>query len=75
MKARPNSGPPLAPDNETKMQSTWYFAKPSWIACRYSDTSLMLTRARPRNIRSCMVTFFPGQTVAGLLAIQKIECK
>jgi len=73
-------GPPvdqasLAPDKETKTQSTWFFTKPSWIACHYSGTSLMLTRALPKNLHSCTVTFLPDQTVSGLPAIQKIECK
>jgi hypothetical protein len=73
-------GPPeqqasLAPDRETKTQSTWYFSKPSWIACHYSGTSLMLTRTLPKGTRSCAVTFQPDVTVAGLPAIQKIECK
>ena len=73
-------GPPeqqasLAPDKETKTQSTWYFTKPAWIGCHYSGTSLMLTRALPRNTRSCTVAFYPNETVAGLHAIQKIDCK
>src|ERR1700743_331943 len=73
-------GPPeqkasLAPDKETKTDSTWYFTKPSWLACHYSGTSLMLTKQLPKGTHSCTVTFRPGEFVAGLPAIQKIECK
>ena len=73
-------GPPeqqasLAPDIEKKTQSTWNFTKPAWIACHYSGTSLTLTRALPKTTKSCTITFQPGVTVAGLPAIQKIECK
>jgi len=73
-------GPPeqkasLAPDKETKTQSTRYFTKPSWIACHYSGTSLMLARALPKNTHSCTASYYHDQSVDGLPAIQKIDCK
>jgi hypothetical protein len=79
---RPEDKASLAPDSEKRLRgkivSTWLFGqgpRPVWVACRYAGTSVVLTREAPKGLRTCSVIYNPGESVGGLPAIEKIDCK
>jgi len=78
---KPEDKASLAPDSESKANgksiSTWNFGaseRPIWVACRYAWTTVTLTRELPRQVRACSITYNPRQSLAGLPAIDKIDC-
>ncbi len=62
-----------------KQIAKWTFAphatRPTWIACSYSGTSVVLMKALPASVSSCAVTYDARQQIGGLPAIVKIACK
>lgn len=62
-----------------KQIAKWTFApqrqRAIWIACSYSGTSVVLAKAMPATVSSCVVTYDARQQVAGLPVIEKIACK
>jgi hypothetical protein len=73
---KPEENASLAPDSEVKRAgktlSTWTFnpgARPTYAACRYLLTNVMLVRPLPKGIRTCSITY--GQNDV----IEKIDCK
>lgn len=78
---RPEDKASLAPDGQTTQRnetiSTWKFDKtrPTWVMCQYSGTSVTLTKELPRGTSVCTVNYARGVTIAGLPAIDKIDCK
>lgn len=60
-----------------KQIATWRFGAKSqiWLSCRYSGSTIVLSRALPKSTSSCTVTYNPRQTIAGLPLIEKIDCK
>lgn len=79
---KPEDKASLAPDSESKSNgksiSTWNFGvggRPIWVACRYAWTTVTLTRELPKQIRACSVTYNSRESLAGLPAIEKIDCK
>ncbi len=79
---KPEDKASLVPDRESKANgksiSTWIFSgsgQPIWAACRYAWTTVALTRELPRQVRACSVTYNLRQSLAGLPAIEKIDCK
>ena len=62
-----------------KQMASWTFTpgsgRQTWIACNYSGTSVELTKALPASTKSCAVTYDPGQQIAGLPSIERIDCK
>ena len=79
---KPEDKASLAPDREApgkgKIVSTWTFGagdRAVWVACRYAWTNLILTRELPKKTRTCTVTYASGETIAGLPAIQKVDCQ
>lgn len=80
-------GPPeqeasLVYDNMTKRggleYGVWHFtpnsSPGSWLSCRYSSTSVTLSKRLPAATSECTVTYNPKETVDGLPAVQKISC-
>lgn len=79
-------GPPeqnasLAYDSDNtshgKRVAVWRFARQveTWLACSYAGTNVVLSRRLPRATSICRVTYISNQTIAGLPAIEKIECQ
>lgn len=62
--------------NERRI-AIWRFASQSeiWLACSYAATNIVLSRPMPKGTSTCRVTYISNQTVAGLPAIEKIECQ
>lgn len=60
-----------------KQIATWRFGSQSqiWLSCRYSGSTIVLSRALAKGTSVCRVTYNPRQTIAGLPSIEKIECK
>ena len=67
------------PVQNGKDVAVWNFgldaSRPVYVACRYAWTTVMLQRELPKEVRSCTITYNPRQTIAGLPAIEKIDCK
>jgi len=61
-----------------KQVAKWRFApdraRAIWLACSYSGTSVVLTKALPAALSSCTVTYDAQQQIAGLPVIEKIAC-
>lgn len=57
--------------------ATWRFGPQSriWISCGYAGTTIVLSRPLAGGVSECSVTYDPGQTVAGLPSIEKMDCK
>ena len=78
---KPEEKASLAPDAEAAQRnqtiSTWKFdkARPTWVMCQYSGTSVTLTRELPRGTSSCQVTYARNVTIAGLPVIESVNCK
>ena len=78
---KPEEKASLAPDGEAAQRnqtiSTWKFDKtrPTWVMCRYSGTSVTLTRELPRGTSMCKVAYSRDMTIAGLPAINEVDCK
>jgi len=78
---KPEENASLAPDGETSQRnqtiSTWKFdkARPTWVMCRYSGTSVTLARELPRGTSMCTITYSRDMTIAGLPAINEVDCK
>jgi hypothetical protein len=79
-------GPPeekasLVNDSESivkgKQVAVWRFGPQSqiWLSCRYASSNIVLSRALTKGTSTCRVTYIPKQTIAGLPAIEKIECE
>lgn len=72
----------LVPDRDTSTQKTrsafWQFDAKSkrgyWLACRYSGTSLALSRALPKGLTQCKVTYNNGEQIEGMPVIENISC-
>lgn len=77
----PDLNASLAPDNETTRNqrriAVWKFASRSetWLACSYAGTDIVLSRPMPKATTTCRVTYTSNETIAGLPAIEKIECQ
>lgn len=79
----PSGNASLAPDKQSRVSgkevAVWTFdpanSRPAFLACRYANTSVTLQRELPKAVRSCTVTYNPRETVSGLPAIEKIDCK
>jgi hypothetical protein len=77
-------GPPrelaqLAPDRSDKRGDSWTFparekGRSIWQVCRYSDTSIQLSRKIPDRIKTCRVSFQKGVTVDGRPAPAAVVC-
>ncbi|HZR27446.1 MAG TPA: STY0301 family protein [Terriglobales bacterium] len=78
-------GPPeqeasLVYDSWTKRNGlaygVWHFDPNSsiWISCRYSATSVVLSKQLPAKTSKCDVTYDPKVTVDGYPELQKIAC-
>jgi hypothetical protein len=72
----------LAPDKEAgisgKSVASWIFPageRPTWVACRYAWTEVVLTRELPKGTRTCSVTYSARESIAGLPVIEKIDCR
>ena len=72
----------LATDKQTtvngKTVASWTFGvsgSPTWVACRYAATDVMLTRELPRPVRSCSITYATRETIDGLPVIDRVDCK
>ena len=72
----------LAPDKATpvngKTVASWTFdagGGPTWVACHYAGTDVMLTRELPKSVRACSITYSTRDTVAGLPVVEKVDCK
>jgi hypothetical protein len=73
----------LVPDEETKLAKTrtakWLLqpkpARPYWLACYYSGTSLALTRPLPAGLKECDVTYNGSAGIDGMPEIKSISCK
>lgn len=78
---KPEEKASLAPDTHLTYRSSsvsiWKFAqaRPTWVMCQYSGTSVTLTRELPRNTSICMVSYARGVTIAGLPVIESVSCK
>lgn len=79
---KPEEKASLAPDKQVgakgKTVASWTFVvsgRPIWVACRYSATDVVLTRELPKTIRTCAITYSTIESIAGLPAIEKIDCK
>lgn len=78
---KPEEKASLAPDWESSQRnqtiSTWKFDKtrPTWVMCQYSGTSVTLTRQLPRNTSMCAVAYSRDMIIAGLPAINEVDCK
>jgi hypothetical protein len=80
---KPEEEASLAPDSQTRQNGkdllVWNFGadsnRPTFLVCRYAGTNVTLQRELPKGTRSCKVTYNPKQTIAGLPAIEKIDCK
>jgi hypothetical protein len=46
-----------------------------WIACRYSGTSMTLTRPLPKGLTQCTVTYNSKEQIDGVPVIEGISCK
>ena len=80
-------GPPkdlasLAPDEthaKGKVLASWDLTpnpgRQYWLTCGYSGTRITLARPLPKELRTCVVTYDPKQTVDGLPSIERIACK
>lgn len=49
--------------------------RPTWIACRYSATAVVLTKALPATVSGCTVTYDSTQQLAAEPVIKNISCK
>jgi hypothetical protein len=68
----------LAPDSSKRGQQTWAFAaqaKPYWLTCHYSGTTVVIGRQLPKQTKSCTVTFVPNVSIDGAPVIDRIACK
>jgi hypothetical protein len=80
---KPEDNASLAPDRQARQNGkdvvVWNFgtdtSRPVYVACRYAWTTITLQRELPKEVRSCTITYNPRQTIAGLPAIEKIDCK
>jgi len=79
-------GPPeqkasLVNDTESMVKgkriAVWKFGPQSriWISCSYSGSSIVLSRPLAKGTSKCTVMYIPKQTIAGLPAIEKIDCE
>jgi hypothetical protein len=73
----------LAPDGGTKTQKTrtelWQLDSKSvrgyWLACRYSGTTLALTRPLPKGLTQCAVVYNNQESIEGMPVVENISCK
>jgi hypothetical protein len=79
---KPEDKASLAPDNNVvvkgKSVASWIFGvsdRPTWVACQYAGTNVVLTRELPKSTRTCSVTYTAGVTLAGLPVIEQVDCK
>jgi len=79
-------GPPgqkasLVYDSEStvkgKQIAVWKFDARSqiWLACSYSGSNIVLSRALAKGTSKCTVTYNPKETIAGLPVVEKIDCE
>jgi len=73
----------LAPNKETqagKIHTATWLLQPTaertyWLACYYSRTSLMMTRALPPGLKECTVTYDRSVEIDGMPSIKSLSCK
>ncbi|TDR27832.1 STY0301 family protein [Hydromonas duriensis] len=70
----------LVPDVQKKSLARWNFSKSSSsqtreIACHYSRTRIVLTKALPVGVQSCTATFDPTILIEGSSEIKSFKCK
>jgi hypothetical protein len=60
-----------------KRIAVWKFIPQSqiWVSCSYSGSNIVLSRALAKGTSKCTVTYIPKETIAGLPAIEKIDCQ
>lgn len=80
---KPEENASLAPDKQSRVGGkdvlVWTFdpasSRPTFLACRYANTSVTLQRELPKTVRSCTVTYNPREMIGGMPVIEKIDCK
>lgn len=72
----------LAPDKQAgiggKTVASWIFPpgdRSVWVVCRYGWTDVVLARELPKNTRTCAVAYSARESIAGLPAIEKVDCR
>ncbi|GHA73183.1 hypothetical protein GCM10009007_12580 [Formosimonas limnophila] len=70
----------LVPDFQKKNIARWSFSKQSSsqareVACHYSRTRIVLTKALPVGVESCTATFDPSILIDGDSKIKSFNCK
>jgi hypothetical protein len=72
----------LVPDKQAhsggKTVASWRFpasVRPTWVACRYTGTDIVLTRELPKSVRTCAITYSTRESIEGSPVIEKIDCQ
>ena len=67
----------LVPDVNERLRAEWKFnpEQTVWLECHYTRTTLVLSRALPKGVKSCVVTFEPNVSIDGHNSIKAINCK
>jgi hypothetical protein len=63
--------------SKTKTRTSWSFDgdHEHWLLCSYANTSVTLSRAIPKVVKTCAVTYSRITSIAGLPEILKLECR
>jgi hypothetical protein len=68
----------LVPDVQSQLKQGWTLARqsrPYWLECHYTQTTIVLARPLPANLKSCEVTHEASTSVDGQPAIKQILCR
>ena len=67
----------LVPDVNQRLRAEWKFnpEQTVWLECHYTRSTIVLSRALPKGVKSCVVTFDPGVSTDGHSGIKTVVCR